>query len=60
MTVPANTDATLYFPAKPSAVIEVDGRRLESVKGVRLVRQDGDRAVIEVGSGSYTFTRLSP
>lgn len=55
--IPPNTAATVYLPLNPAAAnrISESGRPLESVKGVKLLRTENDRAVLEVESGSYHF-----
>jgi alpha-L-rhamnosidase len=53
--VPANVTATLYLPGQDPAGITEGGRRIESVKGVRYVRQERGCAVFSVGSGTYSF-----
>ena len=55
--IPPNTAATVYLPLNPAAAnrISESGRPLESVKGVKLLRMENDRAVLEVESGSYHF-----
>ncbi len=60
ITVPANTIAVVHLPARPSSVILEGGRRLEASKGIRLLSQEGDRAVLSVGSGTYEFTSEVP
>jgi alpha-L-rhamnosidase len=55
ITVPANTTATVYIPAADAkSVKEGDGPAAETA-GVEYVRMDGDRAVFNIGSGSYRF-----
>jgi alpha-L-rhamnosidase len=55
--IPPNTAATVYLPLNPAAAnrISESGRPLESVKGVKLLRTENDRAVLEVESGTYHF-----
>jgi alpha-L-rhamnosidase len=48
ITVPANSTATVYVPAKSAADVSV------SPKGTFL-RMEKDRAVYKIGSGDYTF-----
>lgn len=55
VTIPANTTATVYLPAaKPTGITE-GGTPLAKADGVHFVRTEGDRAVLEIGSGSYRF-----
>jgi alpha-L-rhamnosidase len=55
VTVPANTTATVWVPAKDAAAVRESGRKVADVKGARFVRSDGGRAVFEVDSGTYMF-----
>jgi len=55
VTIPANTTATVYLPAKDIQSIAESGHTLEKVAGVKSVKMEAHRAVIEVGSGSYHF-----
>jgi alpha-L-rhamnosidase len=59
VSIPANTTATIYLPAAEPGEIRESGRSLGSTEGVRLLRTDNGRAVIEVGSGRYSFTAPS-
>lgn len=56
VTVPANTTATVFMPAKEGATVLEGGRRLSRCKGVKVLGKEGDRAVLAVESGSYQFT----
>ena len=49
VTVPANTSATVYLPARNEAGIT------ESGKPVKVLRMEDGRAVLSVDSGSYKF-----
>ncbi|MEW6203676.1 MAG: glycoside hydrolase family 78 protein [bacterium] len=54
-TIPANTTATVYIPAKNEGdVTESKGPAGQS-PGVRLLRMESGAAVFEIGSGSYSF-----
>jgi alpha-L-rhamnosidase len=53
--VPPNTTATVRLPnAKLEAVTE-GGKPIQGLDGVTASRQDGETAVVEVGSGQYRF-----
>jgi alpha-L-rhamnosidase len=52
-TVPPNTTASVHLPRLPGATIMESGRAVTA-------RLDGDRAVVEVGSGSYVFDVRRP
>jgi alpha-L-rhamnosidase len=53
--IPANTTATVYLPTASAEEITEGGKRLAKVSGVTMLRQEGDRAVLAVESGSYKF-----
>lgn len=55
VTIPANTTARIFVPAaSPDQVTE--GRQPAiTAEGIRFIRTEGDRAVFDVGSGTYHF-----
>ncbi|MHA3772278.1 family 78 glycoside hydrolase catalytic domain [Verrucomicrobiota bacterium sgz303538] len=53
--IPANTTATIELPANFAETITEGDKPLEQAEGVRFVKMQGDRAVIEAGSGIYRF-----
>ena len=55
VTIPANTTATVFLPASNQAGITEGGRGLAGIEGVKFLRMEGDRAVLEIESGSYRF-----
>ncbi len=55
VTVPANTTATVWVPAKDAAAVTESGRKTAEVKGLKFVKSEGGSAVFEVESGTYTF-----
>jgi alpha-L-rhamnosidase len=55
-TVPPNTHGTVRLPAAALAGVTESGIAIASAPGVKSARQEGDTAVVEVGSGSYRFT----
>jgi alpha-L-rhamnosidase len=55
VTIPANTTATVYVPAKDAAGVTESGKPAAEAKGVKFLRMENDRAVFEVASGSYEF-----
>jgi alpha-L-rhamnosidase len=60
VTIPANTTATVYVPAKDADGVTESGRPATQAKCVRLLRMENGKAVFEVGSGSYTFVSELP
>jgi alpha-L-rhamnosidase len=55
VTVPGNTTATIFVPAKTGSVVKECGQSAREAKGVKFLREEGGRAVFEVGSGEYRF-----
>ncbi|MEP6750156.1 MAG: family 78 glycoside hydrolase catalytic domain [Bacteroidota bacterium] len=49
LSIPANTSATIFIPAKQNSTIT------ESGKPVSVLRYEKGYAVVEIGSGDYTF-----
>ena len=59
VTVPPNTNATVYIPTDDFGSIAERGRPLDDVHGVELVKHADGVAVLSVGSGNYRFTAFS-
>ena len=55
ITIPANTTATVYLPAKEITSVTENGKTLKDIAGVKAVKMEAGRAVLEVGSGDYRF-----
>jgi alpha-L-rhamnosidase len=55
ITVPANTTATVYVPAKNEGAVTESGKPASQAEGVRYLRREEGCAVFEVGSGNYAF-----
>ncbi|HWD37280.1 MAG TPA: family 78 glycoside hydrolase catalytic domain [Fimbriimonas sp.] len=55
LTIPANTTATVYVPAKNEDSVNLDGEMASSVDGVRFTGMKDGAAVYEVVSGKYHF-----
>ncbi len=56
VTLPPNTSATLFVPAQEASQVREGKRPASSAPGVKFLRQEGDRAVFQVASGSYDFS----
>ena len=54
-TIPANTTATVFVPAKAESKVTESGVAAEHSAGVKFLRREGDRMVYSVSSGSYEF-----
>jgi hypothetical protein len=55
ITIPANTTATVYLPAKDIQSITESGKPAKEAKGAKFLRQENNRVVLQVGSGDYLF-----
>jgi alpha-L-rhamnosidase len=60
VTVPTNTSATLYLPARSEQGIKEGGQSAQKAKGVRFVGLEKDVAVYELTSGKYSFLSRMP
>jgi len=55
MTIPANTTATVYIPAKSLDSITESGRPATKAEGLRFLRMEDGSAVFAADSGRYKF-----
>lgn len=53
LTLPANTTATVFVPAKSAEAVTESSQPLAVAEGVKFLRMEGDRAVLAVASGRY-------
>ena len=53
--VPPGVTASVHLPAASSGQVRESGVRADQAAGVRFVRQDGPRAVFDIGAGEYDF-----
>jgi len=56
ITVPPNTQATVYVPTDDPARVREGNRPADEAEAVRRLRAENNAAVFLVGSGDYTFT----
>jgi alpha-L-rhamnosidase len=54
--IPANTKAILYIPAESFDQINEWGLPVKRHAGIKFLRKENDKIVIEAGSGNYSFT----
>ena len=54
-TIPPNTTATVYVPAKEASVVTESGKPAGTSDGVKFLRMENGSAVYAVESGVYTF-----
>lgn len=55
VTIPPNTTATVYVPAKDLGSVSESGRPVATAAGVTFLRMEGGACVCTVGSGTYMF-----
>jgi hypothetical protein len=55
VSIPANTTASIYLPAKNNAAIMVDGQNIKARHDLKFVGYYHGKAEIKAGSGNYTF-----
>jgi alpha-L-rhamnosidase len=55
VTVPVNTTATVYVPAKDAGTVTEGGQPVAQAQGVKFLREENGAAVYEIGSGTYEF-----
>ena len=60
LTVPPNTTATVYVPAKDQADVSEGYTPAGRADGVQFLRMDGGSAVYSIGSGTYSLRSASP
>jgi alpha-L-rhamnosidase len=56
ITVPANTTATVYVPAKDASHVTENGHSVEKAQGITFLRTENGFAVFDVQAGSYFFS----
>jgi alpha-L-rhamnosidase len=55
VTIPPNTTATVYVPAKDASAVTESGKAIAKAKGIKFIKMENGAAVYEVGSGVYRF-----
>jgi alpha-L-rhamnosidase len=60
VTIPANTTATVYVPAKSADNVTEGGKPASQSGGVKFLREENGRAIYETTSGSYKFETAAP
>ncbi|HYO23519.1 MAG TPA: family 78 glycoside hydrolase catalytic domain, partial [Lacipirellulaceae bacterium] len=55
VAIPANTTATVALPSRSAAGVTEGGKPIAEAEGVQFLRQEGDRSIYRIGSGSYSF-----
>ncbi|MFA6173634.1 MAG: family 78 glycoside hydrolase catalytic domain [Kiritimatiellales bacterium] len=60
ISIPPNTTATVWLPADGAGSANESGQPLAKASGVRILRQEKDRLVLELESGKYRFISRLP
>jgi alpha-L-rhamnosidase len=55
VTIPPNSTATVFVPAKDAAGVTESGKPAGEAEGVKFLRTENNAAVYAVGSGDYQF-----
>jgi alpha-L-rhamnosidase len=55
LSIPPGTIATVHLPSRSASTASESGAKLKRARGVKFIRQDGDRSVLQVASGHYEF-----
>ncbi len=55
VTIPPNTTAVVYMPAKSRESVAEHGKPASEREGMSVLRMENDRAVLVMGSGEYEF-----
>jgi hypothetical protein len=55
ITIPVNTTATVFVPAKDAGAVTEGGQSAEKAQGIKFLHMDGGAAVFAAGSGTYSF-----
>lgn len=55
VTIPVNTTATVYVPARDKSAVTESGKPAEKAGGIAFLRMEDGAAVYRVGSGNYRF-----
>ncbi|MFC4210246.1 family 78 glycoside hydrolase catalytic domain [Pedobacter lithocola] len=54
--IPANTSAIVYIPCTDVNLLTENGLPINTVKGLKFIKSEGDKLVFEAKSGNYHFT----
>ena len=54
--IPPNTTATVYIPNADPSKVQESGKPATQSPGVKLLRNENQIAIFEIGSGDYRFT----
>jgi alpha-L-rhamnosidase len=55
VSIPANTSATVFIPARSLSDVMESGKELSKAEGVQSVKWENGSAIVQIGSGQYYF-----
>ena len=55
VTVPANSTALLYIPARNAKSVTENGKNISSINEISFMKEENGYVVLKVGSGDYQF-----
>lgn len=55
LIIPPGTIATVHLPSRIRTHLSESGKKWQHAGGIKFIRQDGDRSVLQVASGQYEF-----
>ncbi len=55
-SIPANSTAVIYLPARKNSVVSEHGRSLLNRRDIKILKIENERTVLAVGSGNYSFS----
>ena len=55
VSIPANTSATVYIPARSVNDVMESGKELSKAEGVLSVKWENGSVIVQIGSGQYNF-----
>jgi alpha-L-rhamnosidase len=55
VSIPANTSATVFIPARSLSDIMESGKELSKTEGVQSVKWENGSVIVQIGSGQYNF-----
>lgn len=55
ISIPANTSATVYIPARSINDVLESGKELSKAEGMQVVKWENGSAIVQIGSGQYKF-----
>src|SRR5690606_4910724 len=56
ISIPPNTTAEVYIPAKSNKTIKANGASIANAKGIEYIKDEGDRVHLRLLSGNYELS----